>query len=64
MLNNANETKAFCESKILFSSLKTYVAKVANDTRYGAQIQRKELPTSIYLAFFKISISLLRICPT
>merc|ERR1719500_342637 len=41
MLNKAREVKAFWASRTLFSSERTYTAKVTRDTRKGAQVQMK-----------------------
>ena len=44
MLKSDSETKAFDESKTLFSSIKMKVAKVTNDTRKGAHDQMNDVP--------------------
>ena len=42
-LNNVKDTKAVFASKILFSSINTYVVKLARATRKGAEVHKNDV---------------------
>ena len=63
-LNNVRDTKAVFASKILFSSINTYVVKLARATRKGADVHKNDVNAFIYAALIKAAASCFRISVT